>query len=61
MQNRNASKKIAHNFVNLFKKAEQSRLLTNNMSKKFTKMLGNLYNNANKTRAGLALASLKRH
>lgn len=60
INNKNATKKVAINFVNLFKKAEQKRLLTNNMSKKFAKILNDIYNNQNKVRAALALQSLKR-
>jgi len=59
MPNKNATKNISTNFANLYKKAHQKRLLTNNISKKFVKILNDIYNNQNKVKAALALQSLK--
>jgi len=59
MPNKNATKNISNKFANLYKKAHQKRLLTNNISKKFVKILNDIYNNRNKVKAALALQSLK--
>ena len=40
----NSSKNISHKFANLFKKANERRLMTNNISKKFVKELVSLKN-----------------
>jgi O-methyltransferase involved in polyketide biosynthesis len=54
------SDNIAKKFVNLYQKAEQKRLLTDNMAKKFMKELDYLYKNVNKTRAALTLRKLSK-
>jgi hypothetical protein len=51
---------IAKKFGNILDKAQQKRLLTDNMSKKFMKELDYLYKNVKKTRAALALRKLSR-
>lgn len=60
MPNNSPTKNISKKFGNLMHKAQNKRLLTNDISKKFIKELDYLYKNMNKTRAAIALRKLSK-